>query len=73
MITETHNGEKKMKIEIGSHVFVEYANGKLYTGEVEKVRTMPQDRILFTVNDPQGYKSLYLDKCVSVEVWEAVK
>lgn len=57
-------------MKIGDFTFVEYANGKLYTGEVVKMQTMSDDRTLFTVHDPVGYKSLYLDKCVSVEVWE---
>ena len=62
-----------MKIETGSHVFAEYSTGEIFTGEVVKVKEMPENRILFTVHDPVGYRSLYLDKCVSVEIWEAVK
>jgi hypothetical protein len=62
-----------MKMKIGDFAFVEYNNGKLYTGEVVGVKDMSENRTLFTVNDPVGFKSLYLDKCVSVEVWEASK
>jgi hypothetical protein len=60
-------------MKIGDFTFVEYENGKLYTGEVVGVKDMSENRTLFTVNDPVGFKSLYLDKCVSVEVWEASK
>jgi len=67
------NGEKKMKIAIGNLAFVEYATGELFTGEIVKVREMPENRLLFTVHDAVGYRSLYLDKCVSVEVQEATK
>ena len=62
-----------MEIAIGNHAFVEYGTGELFTGEIVKVKEMPGNRILFTVHDPVGYRSLYLDKCISVEVWEAMK
>jgi hypothetical protein len=57
-------------MKIGDFAFVEYNNGKLYTGEVVALKDMPKNGTLFTVKDPVGYKSLYFDKCVSVEVWE---
>ena len=62
-----------MKIAIGNYAFVEYGTGELFTGEIVNVKQMSEDRTLFTVHDPVGYRSLYLDKCVSVEVWEASK
>jgi len=62
-----------MKIAIGNYAFVEYGTGELFTGEIVKVKKMPENRMLFTVHDPVGYRSLYLDKCVSVEIWEASK
>ena len=62
-----------MKIATGNYAFAEYSTGEIFTGEIVKVKQMPENRILFTVRDPVGYRSLYLDKCVSVEVWEASK
>lgn len=59
-----------MKIKIGNYTFVEYSTGEIFTGEIVKVKEMPENRILFTVHDPVGYRSLYLDKCDSVEIWE---
>lgn len=50
---------------IGSILRVEYATGEKFTGEVVTVRTMPGERILFTIKvDGLGYRALYLDKCV---------
>lgn len=63
----------KMKIATGNYAFVEYGTGELFTGEIVNVKDMPENRTLFTVHDPVGYRSLYLDKCVSVEVWEGSK
>lgn len=60
-------------MKIGDMIFAEYHNGKLYTGDIVKIQDMLDKGILVTVNDPQGYKSLYIDKCVSVEVWQASK
>ena len=71
MMIENLNRNDKMKT--GDMIFAEYHNGKLYTGEIVKVQNMLDKGILVTVNDPHGYKSLYVDKCVSCEVWEAVK
>lgn len=66
-------------MNVGDMVFVEYATGEIFTGEVVKVRAMPPsdghetERVLFTVHDPVGFRSMYLDKCVSIQIWEAVK
>lgn len=49
---------------IGSIITVTYANGKTYTGEVSATRTMPGERIMFTLKiEGVGYRALYLDKC----------
>lgn len=49
---------------IGSLIKVTYANGETYVGEVSATRTMPGERILFTIKiEGVGYRALYLDKC----------
>ena len=58
-------------MKIGDMVFAEYKNGKLYVGDIVKVQDMVDRGLLITVNDPNGYKSLYADQCVSLEVWES--
>lgn len=58
--------EKGMKMKIGDFVFAEYDNGEIVNGEVVNVR-MFGDRTLLTVKAEQGYRSIYLDKCVSCE------
>ena len=60
-----------MEMKIGNVVKVEYATGEKFTGEIVKVRTMPENRILFTIHDETvGYRALYADKCVSLETLE---
>lgn len=56
-----------MNANIGDFVFAEYNNGEVVNGEVVKVKTFG-DRILVTVKAEQGYRSIYLDKCVSFEL-----
>ena len=55
----------------GDFVFVEYDNGEIVNGEVVNVRHFG-DRVLLTVKCEQGYRSIYLDKCVSFDMMEAV-
>lgn len=55
-------------MSVGDVVFVKYDTGEVFSGEVVKVRDMPNDRILFTVLDEtHGYRSMYLDKCVAYD------
>lgn len=58
-------------MKVGIVVSVKYENGKSYTGEVVKVRQMPDMSILFTVQTEiagqTAYKSLYLHKCEKCE------
>lgn len=53
-------------VNVGDFVFAEYNNGEIVNGEVVKVRGFG-DRILVTVKAEQGYRSIYLDKCVSFD------
>ena len=55
-----------MKMKIGDFVFAEYDNGEIVNGEVVNVRNFGE-RVLLTVKAEQGYRSIYLDKCVSCE------
>lgn len=57
-------------MKIGDFVFAEYDNGEVVNGEVIKVKTFG-DRTLVTVECEQGYRSVYLDRCVSFEVMAA--
>ncbi len=62
-------------MKIGDFVFAEYNNGEIVNGEIVKVRTMIdgatlQERILLTVQIHDGYRSIYTDKCVSLEIFE---
>jgi len=50
-------------VEVGDIVHAEYDNGEVMDGEVVKVKAFG-DRTLVTVKCEQGYRSLYLDKCV---------
>lgn len=59
-------------MKIGDFVFAEYDNGEIVNGEVVKVKEFG-DRILLTVKAEQGYRSIYLDKCVTFEVMEVSK
>lgn len=56
-------------VKIGDFVFADYNNGEVVNGEVVKVKAFG-DRILVTVKAEQGYRSIYLDKCVSFEHME---
>jgi hypothetical protein len=55
-------------MKIGDFVLSEYDNGEIVNGEVVNVR-MFGDRTLLTVKAEQGYRSIYLDKCVTFDVW----
>lgn len=75
-IQEKEKERKKMKI--GDFVFAEYDNGEIVNGEVIKIRNMVDgatlsERILVTVKAEQGYRSIYLDKCVSFDMMESSK
>jgi len=58
--------EKGRKMKIGDFVFAEYDNGEIVNGEVVNVR-MFGDRTLLTVKAEQGYRSIYLDKCITFD------
>ena len=65
-------------MKIGDFVFAEYDNGEIVNGEVVKIRTMVNgdtlgERTLITVKCEQGYRSIYLDKCVTFDYLEAAK
>jgi hypothetical protein len=64
--------EKGRKMKIGDFVFAEYDNGEIVNGEVVNIR-MFGDRMLLTVKAEQGYRSIYLDKCVSFDYMQAAK
>lgn len=66
-------------MKIGDHVHAEYVNGEIVNGEIVKVREMGvkggevlewadgkmmDHRIMLTVKCEQGYRSIYIDKCV---------
>lgn len=52
-----------MNVKIGDHIASEYDNGEVVNGEIVKIK-MFGDRVLLTVKCEQGYRSIYLDKCV---------
>lgn len=59
-------------VKVSDFVFAEYDNGEIVNGEVVKVRNMVDgatlsERILLTVKCEQGYRSIYLDKCVTFD------
>lgn len=58
-------------VKIGDFVFSEYDNGEIVNGEVVKVKGFG-DRTLVTVKAEQGYRSIYLDKCVTFDYTSAV-
>ena len=63
-------------MKIGDFVFAEYDNGEIVNGEVVKIRNMVDgatlsERILLTVKAEQGYRSIYLDKCITFDMLEA--
>ena len=58
-----------MEMAVGNVAKVSYSTGEKFTGEIVKIRTMTDNRVLFTVHDESvGYRSLYVDKCDSLEV-----
>jgi len=61
-----------MKMKIGDFVFAEYDNGEIVNGEVVNVRGFGE-RVLLTVKAEQGYRSIYIDKCVTLEAMQASK
>ena len=62
----TNDKEKGMKMKIGDFDFAEYDNGEIVNGEVVTIRHFG-DRTLLTVKAEQGYRSIYLDKCVTCD------
>lgn len=56
-------------MKVGDFVFAEYNNGEIVNGEIVKVK-MFGDRTLLTVQIHDGYRSIYTDKCVSLEIFE---
>ena len=52
-------------MKIGQSVSAEYDNGEIVVGEIVNVR-MFGDRSLLTVKCEQGYRSIYVDKCVKL-------
>lgn len=56
-------------VKVGDFVFADYNNGEVVNGEVVKVKSFG-DRTLVTVKAEQGYRSIYIDKCVSFDVME---
>lgn len=55
-------------MKIGDYAFVDYATGESFHGEVVQIRTMPGDRVLFTLKiDGVGYRAMYVDKCISLD------
>lgn len=74
-------------VKVGDIVHAEYNNGEVVDGEVVKVRHMGQEggevltwadgkmmdsRTLVTVKTEQGYRSIYLDKCVKFLILQAL-
>lgn len=59
-------------VKVGDFVFADYNNGEVVNGEVVKVKAFG-DRTLVTVKAEQGYRSIYLDKCVSFEFMESAQ
>ena len=53
-------------VKVGDIVTALYDNGESVDGEVVKVK-MFGDRTLVTVKAEQGYRSIYLDKCVTFD------
>lgn len=69
---ETNDTSKGMKMKIGDFVFAEYDNGEIVNGEVVNVRQFGE-RVLLTVKAEQGYRSIYTDKCVTLDTLQASK
>jgi len=61
-------------MNVGDFVTVSYNNGNIYSGEVIGLKSMlPGDgheteRVLFTLKVDNQYRSLYVHKCVSLEI-----
>jgi hypothetical protein len=53
-------------MNVGDVVHVVYATGEVFSGEVVKVRSMPGERILFTIKTDDSYRSMYVDKCLEL-------
>lgn len=59
-------------MNVGDVVHVVYATGDVFSGEVVKIRAMlPGDgheteRVLFTLKVDDGYRSLYVHKCLEL-------
>ena len=60
-------------MNVGDMIHAEYDNGEVVNGEVVSVRNMNKfdkstgqytSRVLLTVKCEQGYRSIYLDKCL---------
>lgn len=62
----------KNGVQVGDLVFAEYNNGEIVNGEAVQVREMSEGRVLATVKCEQGYRSIYLDKCLSFEYFSPV-
>ena len=58
-------------VKVGDVVHAEYDNGEVVDGEVVKVKAFG-DRTLATVKAEQGYRSIYLDKCVKFLILQAL-
>ena len=58
-------------VKIGDIVDSLYDNGEVVNGEVVKVK-MFGERTLVTVKAEQGYRSIYLDKCVKFLILQAL-
>ena len=56
-------------MKIGDYVMSEYNNGEIINGEIAKVKAFG-DRMLVTVKAEQGYRSIYLDKCITFDLME---
>ena len=58
-------------MKIGDVASVKYVTGEVFNGEVVNIRTIGPDRILFTVHDAVGFRSLYVDRCENLEIMES--
>lgn len=59
-------------MNVGDVVHVVYATGDVFSGQVTRVRSLPAgdghetERVLFTVKVENGYRSLYVHKCLEL-------
>ncbi len=64
-------------MNVGDFVFAEYDNGEMVNGEIVQVRDMPPgkghetERVLLTIKAEQGFRSIYLDKCITFDVMQS--